>query len=69
MDSRTNSLLVQDTASGAQTALVPEGLAAAVTAYPGVIPTWAANGTAFITGAPFDRGTLLTIEGGSNAGG
>jgi Tol biopolymer transport system component len=60
-----NQVFVRDLATNAVTPLVPDGLPAAGPITYGLTPTWAANGTAFITGgAALSRGTLLTIEGG-----
>jgi dipeptidyl aminopeptidase/acylaminoacyl peptidase len=57
-----NQVLVRDAATGAETPVVPEGLAVAGPTERGLIPTWAADGTVFITGGgALGQGTFLTI--------
>jgi Tol biopolymer transport system component len=57
-----NQVLVRDLATGAETPVVPEGLAVAGPIEYGLVPTWAPDGTVFITGGgALGQGTLLTI--------
>jgi Tol biopolymer transport system component len=63
-----HQVLVRDLATGAVTTLVADGLGAAGPPQYGMMPTWATNGTALITGGgDLSGATLLTLEGGLSA--
>jgi hypothetical protein len=63
-----HQVLVRDLATGAVTTLVADGLEAAGPPQYGMVPTWATNGTALITGGgDLSGATLLTLEGGLSA--
>lgn len=56
---------VRDLASGVVTPLIADGLTMAGPPQYGMMPTWAANGTALVTGGgDLSGATLLTLEGG-----
>jgi dipeptidyl aminopeptidase/acylaminoacyl peptidase len=58
----------RDVGGSVEVPLVPEGLPAAGPIERGLAPTWATNGTIFLTGAAsYSTGTLLTIEGAGAA--
>jgi Tol biopolymer transport system component len=60
--SPNNQVLVRDLATGLETAVVPEGLAVAGPIEYGLIPTWAPDGTVFVTGGgALGEGTLLNV--------
>jgi hypothetical protein len=55
-------VFVRDLATGVDEPVVPGGLAVAGPTEYGLIPTWAPDGTVFITGGgALSQGTLLTI--------
>ena len=55
---------VRDLGTGEVTTLVPGGLEVAGPPEYGMMPTWATNGTALITGGAPEQATLLTLDGG-----
>ncbi len=60
---------VRDLASGVVSPLVAPGLPTAGPPQHGMMPTWATNGTALVTGGgDLSGATLLTLEGGLGAG-
>lgn len=60
---------VRDLASGVVSPLIADGLPMAGPPQHGMMPTWAANGTALVTGGgDLSGATLLTLDGGLGAG-
>jgi hypothetical protein len=57
-----HQVFVRPVGGGPATALVPAGLSSSGQPGIGIMPTWASNGTAWISGGPrFDSGTLLSL--------
>ncbi len=57
-----HQVILQDVSTGRQVSIVPEGLTGAGPVAWGILPTWATNGTVFITnGASLSSATLLEL--------